>query len=357
LVSRNRKRMSKELFDSITAYAVQLDQQFPIDAGDRWIRRLSDADADLMSKADVTALPLNMATSVVRIAYGDDLYYSLNGFSISDEFPDGLLLTESTLGLFSTSILAAKIQPNATAAQVRDILEYQSSLVDGYEGHDLSVIEGLFPKLIFLRAGRKYEYTSSLERVAGSCLTRSYDGAPLAISRVTLRKLETLFQIAPEATPLLLPLQGLLSFTWQSIFMELYRCIEQLYSVPRLLALTKDWKYDKSLHKLSVLVETALGWRPKEDDALRDLLEKGNAELLPIVVGALARAGEQPPEVSAESAARRIYKLRNSCVHYRPTTQETPRADAEWDAIISVMADCVVDLYDKLGRDFNEDPH
>ncbi|TAU81956.1 hypothetical protein ELH50_01205 [Rhizobium ruizarguesonis] len=344
-------KMSTELFGRLSARAIEIDPDFPVYAGNRWISRESDDDAELMSNARAVSLVLNMGRSAIQICYREQILYGFVGFDV-ENISEGLTPVDTTPGLFAIGIIEGDIQPIATPSQIRDIVEDQSHLIDGYSGHQLSQILPLFPPIIFYTSNSNYDFLKDIERAVGSVLVRNPRPLPLALASSTAQHLIELFEAGPSTVPFRLPLQGIVSFNWQALFLELYRAIEQLYSVPKLRVLIEDLNYIHSVRELARLIETSLSWRPKEEEALTNLLAGLEPSLCGQVVRALKRTQDQEPKHTPENAARKIYGLRNDCVHFRPATEQVSFSAGQWNDIISIMTVCVKELYDIYGDVF-----
>src|SRR5690606_22332176 len=97
-------------------------------------------------------------------------------------------------------------------------------------------------------------------------------GHPLEFDSNLQSRLLALFESGADTIPFSLPLQGLLSYSWPSLFLDLYRCLEQLYTALKLKSLVGKISHNGSLADLAYLLEDELSWRPKEQDALASIL-------------------------------------------------------------------------------------
>ena len=353
-MSRNKINMSSYIFDQIHATALAQDPHYLADQNIRWLARKDEEDLSLMVNAEVKVLALGARTFTISIENGDDKYYCFSGLAIPDQLPTALDEVEPTPGLFACVVYCAKLQALGTASQARDILEQQYARQPGYAGHELSGIAPLFPSLYFvkMRAGVDAPYLQVLERVAGAYIAAGYPGHPLEVDNRLRLRLLSLFEAGADTIPFSLPLQGLLSYNWPSLFLDLYRCLEQLYTALKLKGLVEKISHKGSLAELAHLLEEELSWRPKEQDALASILALSSNDTRSKILSAFEFDVAELTDYSSSKCAKSIYKLRNSHVHFRPAMKAEPKSSAQWNEIVTAMCDAVDDVYDALGVEF-----
>lgn len=306
-----------------------------------------------MAKAEVNLLPLGTRTLAASINHKGECYFCFIGFPLPAELPPGLEPIDATPGLFSSVIYESDVKATATAAQIRDIIQDQYSGANDYSGHDLNDILILFPKMYFFQKSKNTDqiFLQQLERVAGSYVARGYQGYPLDLSVKSLQSLADLFEAGPDTVPYSLPLQGLLSYNFPSLFLDLYRCLEQLYSAPKLLNLAETMTHKGSLADLASLLEKCLSWRPKEEEALSALLSHISPKTRKSIVSAMCLYSPRP-EATAQKCASLIYKARNSYVHFRPAIKVEIITTENWSKIISAMCISTQEVYFYFGELF-----
>ena len=106
-------------------------------------------------------------------------------------------------------------------------------------------------------------------------------------------------------------------------------------------------KISNSLFYLAVVLEDKLGWHPREENSLGDLLSlagRGDLEAIFYAIGASIPAEEN----IAYPSARIIYKLRNDLVHYRPIHHQIDYSDLAWNNLCTAMATLVWHLYSEV---------
>jgi hypothetical protein len=348
--------MSADLFGRLISRLEEEGFGLATSAKARWLKRLSDPDAELMAKADVETLVLSRRARVASVNHEDATYFIFRGFPPSPDYIPGLDSVPATPGLFTIAVTELDLLPRAPVGSIRDAIEDFHGELPGYEGHDLDTIADLFPRLQYFRASPDYEFTSSLVRTAGSFVSHSYQDGPLHLSSDTKAWLQELFEAGNIYIPFPLILQGMMSFSWTSFYLEAYRCIEQMFSVPRVSSLVANWPTNLSHFEVAELLERHLSWRPKEDESLAKIIEFCSPDSVQTVVEAFGIETSQETENVSRIAARAIYDLRNGLVHFRPSKSSNSLSDDSWNKVIIALISCISDIYEATGRDFHTSP-
>lgn len=353
-MSRNKITMSSYIFDRIQASAVAQDPHFVVDQNKRWLARKDEEDLSLMMDAEVSFLALGAKIFAVSIKTSENRYFGFSGLSVPDQLPSNLEETEATPGLFASAVFCGELQAIATASQARDALEQQYAGQAGYTGHGLAEVMPLFPSIYFVKVIEDVNapYLENLERVTGTYLAAGYPGHPLEISNNLRLRFVTLFEGGAETIPFSLPLQGLLSYSWSALFLDFYRCLEQLYTTLKLKSLVEKMPHKGSLADLAYLLEDELQWRPREQDALASILELSSSNTRSQILSAFKVDISGLADYSAVKCAKYIYKLRNSHVHFRPAMKAEAKSPEQWNEIMMAMSDAVDEAYEVLGSEF-----
>lgn len=347
--------MSSQIFSRLIEAAVQRGVSIAEADKVRYIRRKSIDDADLMAKADTSSQILSRSQKLVRVTWGENKYLVIFGIADPEILPLGVEYSDITPGIFASSVICANIFPGAAVSgpQIKDAIESDYLGIDGYDGHDLSAVLNLFPACLVFRVTSPEPYLESNHRFLGAVLSRSYTDGPLHISPDTLDSFYEIFESGPEFLPYENLLQGLLSFSWGNLFLEIYRCLEQLYAHPQVFALTSDWSSPLPLRDIAALLENHLSWRPKEDEALKNIIGCCDNENLSALCTAFnVQFSEDERIKSCESVARFVYKLRNNIVHYRPIHAVVSKTDGEWNMVVRAMLKILDSVYRNLGANF-----
>lgn len=342
--------MSEELFCTIFEKALSDDPDFPLDFEPRWISKLSDDDVNFMSEAEIDILPLTSSRVAAKMTHHDKSILAITGFATPHEIPVGLTEVDPTPGTFALFVVEAQIGATGTASEIRNISEGISSSHPPYNGHGLDQILPIFPEIKFFELDKNYNYLTYLDRTIGTYCAKSLSSTGMSISPPVCIKFSNLFEDGADEIPFFVLLRGMMSESHQILFLDLYRCIEQLYSVPKVSALTKALSLPDPIREISRILEETISWRPKEDEALAALfleVDKNTCDLIRICFGDCEKLDE--PRRSAERAAKKVYKLRNASVHFRPAMQGKDIFDVDWNTLIDAMLSVVTALYGAHG--------
>lgn len=351
MANRNLIDMSKDIFDRLISHAksenvIILNVDTP-----RFIKRLDDNDANLMARAEASALVVTRQIKLVQIDWEGKTFFSFFGLSSNDDYPSGIEEVDLTPGTFAVSVLQGNAHPIADVYKIQNIIEEP-----GTDGFDLEYILNLFPTIYLYQVSVSHDFHHSKDRLLGSMLSKTYLDGPILLAPNTINLLSEIFESGSKFIPFRNLMQGLLAISWENFFLEIYRCIEQLYSVPSVKKLSEDTGSTLALYDLAYLLDEHLSWRPKEDLALGKVIEFCDEATISSAFRALTSRAQESHENECSATARQIYKLRNSIVHYRPDTSTIIKTDDEWNEIICAMLEIVRQIYDKQGQNFFEGP-
>jgi hypothetical protein len=134
------------------------------------------------------------------------------------------------------------------------------------------------------------------------------------------------------------------------MFLALYRCIESLYAYSSAQKIISDLNLTHNWGEVAVALEDHLGWHPREESSLGELLinaARGDLEDI------FRSTGEKVPEIGdlASATGRRIYQLRNNLVHFRPLHQQFDPQLVDWNRLCETMATLVWHIYTEVFSD------
>lgn len=347
--------MNKTLFGRLVDHADR--QGIPIAHPDdgRFIKRQDDDDAAILTSARVAALPVTRQIRLVRIDHKRERYFCIFGLPEPDGKLLGLECVPATPALFTLSVVEAKIHPRktVTASQIKDALDDAFRVEGGdYAGHDLAQIAPFFPDLVVYRVTTPLEYHDIIERVLGSILVRTSLDGPILLESDTVKKFILVFEAGSPLIPYRNLIQGILSISWDYLFVEIYRCVEQLYSLPRIERLKKEMPCSSSIREMAKLLEDYLSWYPKEEEALQALVRLCTEHTVTVICTGLDGGDGETHDSRSCAAARELYKLRNRIVHYRPAHDNIEKPEADWNIVIRGMLEIIAHLYETKGPSF-----
>ncbi len=353
-MARKRIDMSNALFGRLADFAAQLDDPVVNREAGRWVKNDDATDLALMSKADTEVRIVTRQIRLVRIEHEGELYFCTFGLPEADEVPPDLETVDPTPGLFALAVLEAQVRPSVsvTAAAIKQVMDGQfSDNGSDYSGHDLAEIVPLFPALCVYRATGSADYHSLTDRVLGSILVRTYFDGPISLEPETVKVLTRVFEADSPLIPFRNLVQGVLSISWENLFLETYRCVEQLYGMKRFGVLKAQLNFAASPRELAKVIEDQLSWRPKESEAFVGLASLCGESLVSTVCAGLAVQADTHDK-RYPRMAHELYGLRNMIVHYRPAHEAVQKSDADWNIIVRGMLDIVAHLYNHHAVEF-----
>jgi hypothetical protein len=352
--------MSNDLFDMLVFCAEKEGRPVEEPKAARFIKKLNDEDSALMADANIVEpFVVTRQIRLVRITHLDQTYFCTFGLQCPDNVPPGLEVTDATPGLFAVAVLAAKVRPisshSATGDQafaIKEALDKQFMGSPGYDGHELEDVAKLFPQVTVYKATEDRAYLEIDERLLGSILVRSYVDGPISLDEETLGVMTRVFEEDSELIPFRNLVQGFLAISWENLFIEIYRCIEQLYALPRVEALKAELTYPLAARELAKILEDRLSWRPKEADAFQALVSMCDEAIVSRMFAGLDSAAKQTHPERCADAVSELYGLRNRIVHYRPVHDRIDKSDDRWNIIIRGMLDIAAQLYNTKAGTF-----
>ncbi len=174
------------------------------------------------------------------------------------------------------------------------------------------------------------QYETNLIKLSGTYIIKNHQITSLDLSNQTINKFEQIFFAGAENIPYENLVLSLLSTSWQYYFLDLYRCIERIFFIPKLTELHENLNIQDTLIKFSADIEEYLGWRPKENEAINELIDNSPEDIILI----LEEIKQYLGMTSTGKCGELIYKIRNSIVHFRPANQQLTLDDQHWDKLM-----------------------
>lgn len=297
--------------------------------------------------------------SVSRFAlgeYGGCFYLIAVGVDVVNP-PAELEPVELNAGMFTAIAHEINVPFVRTADLAERLLEYVFYPVEKEcELIDVEVVASFFQKICVFRVDPesavasdiKFGLRAAIAAVLGAPAARSLEWPSTAIDRFNF-----MVRDPNECAPFHLLLRALTDTRDDAAFLALYRCIEQLFPIPAIGNLSSELGLSGPALRVAATIEKHLGWRRREEDAIAQLfgeLDSRLVERIIPVVGAVVQNENRPKIVS-----KRIYEIRNQCVHFRPAhaVGEVLTID-NWPALIDLMLEAVQYLYGKYSGSFVE---
>lgn len=338
--------MSTELFGRLIGHVSSIDLT---NSGNRWITRKSDADANFLTSASLEKIRLSKNLGAARMEFSGNVVFAFVGIPTEGhDTLEGLTPIEITPAYFQLAVDALNLRPVATESEIRDALEFESDRTPGYSGHSLEQISPLFPAVSCWLATSDDLYLNDVNRTLGSAICRLKVETPLEIPNHLIEEFDRCFINSDQNFPFHLLIQALVSSFWSTQFVEIYRAVEQLFPAHYAseLKLSLNLPHEQALVEISRALHNTVGWRPQEDLSLRHLLSHVSKSSLSRVKACL---GLNDDNEDFQSVANRVYKIRNSSVHYRSFGESISLSEENWSSLNQCMLVIADELYSKFG--------
>ncbi|MCB2339959.1 hypothetical protein [Clostridium estertheticum] len=190
----------------------------------------------------------------------------------------------------------------------------------------------------------------SVFRIYGGGLISGENKLILGYSKETLCIIKTLMENTCGKIIGEVVFRGLTAIHWEHAFLEFYRCIERLYSIPNAILAKTFFESGKRIDEIENFFDRR--WMFKEEEMLRTLLNEINeTELFEkfIKVFGVEVDNKEDTEINnyCSIVSKNIYKIRNSIAHFRQTGNSLNKENLDWDKLIYLMCEVITKLYVK----------
>ncbi|WP_437410793.1 HEPN domain-containing protein [Serratia marcescens] len=246
--------------------------------------------------------------------------------------------------VFLCPILNLRVKKDISSDFISDELLFQQN-DPLYPGHNLNELINYFePVTIFRLEDLSTNFDKSFRSCAYYIVSSCERLITLPLAEVTISKLKGLF-VANEKMPKDNIYLSLTSSHLKHCFLELYRCIEWLYVIPRSRKLKGAIEYSKPAYELAVHCVDNLSWRRKEEDSLSKLISdilKHNESVSFKLLGCNFFK-DIPPDV--DNIAKHLYSFRNQFVHQFASVKEKDVSEEDLVDAIDLISDIIIHAY------------
>lgn len=197
--------------------------------------------------------------------------------------------------------------------------------------------------------------TVNIVRLSGFYLIKHRQIISLRFEKETIFIFERLFLEGAKNIPFDNLVFSLVSVYWRYSFLDVYRCIERLFSISFLEELHQDLRIDNSLSLLqfSAKIEKYIGWRAEESKAINKLIDNSPQDAIDILQEVKSFIDSQQADTLPSKPGEVIYKIRNSIVHLRPATESISIDNKHWNKLIRASLLIIEYWYHKYDDQLN----
>lgn len=347
-MSRNMSASNSSIFSALDLYCANRGDPVRNAGTKRWISGPTGAEKSFLADAKVVfALNFTLTRRVGLFEHEGKSFFCLVGFDGAASFAD-LVEVPVTGGIFTAVIAELVPKPIAPTSSIRNVVEAQdySSAGAAYKGHQLALMETLFPRVkvfSFSKIAENEAYRAFFRFCAMEC-----DNGDFWIENRLAAALIELCDLDSISVPFQTLCRSIFDADPAGLFLGLYRCLEALYALNSARKVAKDFNLSTDWTVISIALESTLGWRAPEAASLNQLLGHCEEETFKAVFSALHLETTAVMPGLIDAAGRQIYKLRNSLVHYRPIHHRTEYKNVDWNELCIVMTVIVKSVYGKI---------
>ncbi|MDR3549084.1 MAG: hypothetical protein P4M11_12635 [Candidatus Pacebacteria bacterium] len=336
---------NKNVFSQLFDWAKRADRPLANAEMVRWIHTTSDDRNWLKNLVvdDVFTFSPRVKTAIIQ--YAGLHYFIAVGFDTSVDDKSVFTEIDINAGMFTALIqeLAVPVRLFINPLKIIEDVSPSFQGIENYDGHQLESIAGFFEPIIISEVNPNSPIMpNELIRMSFFWLLKNQERITLPFSADTISEMERIVLTGARTIPFSNLVYGIQCSHWQHAFLEIYRCIERLFSFQIIEDLHKDLSLSISLLDFSEKIESVTGWRPLEQDAIRRLFG-----LLPATARSLMEGVRNQVSGREENISKWIYGLRNSVVHFRPVTKQLKLTDHQWDEIFRAALLLVAQIYAK----------
>lgn len=351
MIEANQKlfaRLAEAVGDLVSSQVLQQKRAVQTDRnGKRWLQHF-----DLRSSSH---LLLSSTSSLALGEYGGDYYLITVGLEVTTP-PAEFERVSVNSGMFTAIVSELEVPLLRSVDLAQQLHEYVFYPLEGEVGLlDIEVVKRFFESIDVFRiepaSGLALDKEFGL-RAAIAAILGAPKARPLEWPATSLERLSYMIRDPDEQAPFHLLLRAITETREDSAFLAVYRCIEQLFPIPAIAELSAALGLSNPALQVAATIEQHLGWRRREDDAIARLFGELDA---PLIDRLLQIVDVVPGEENrSKPAAKRVYELRNQCVHYRPvhgTTNGRQQFDS-WLALSDLLLEVIQYLYARYAGAF-----
>jgi hypothetical protein len=343
-MSRNKKEANRSIFAALDEFCASRGDPILNAGSGRWIATQNADQRRFLTNAKLSAfLPFTARKGVARFDLWKETYFYTVGFEHVLP-PVELSETDVHPGILTTVISELKIAPKATTAEIRDVVEAEDSTLGGYAGHGADLLGLLYPPMRIFQS-RDVADDETWRMFFLLCLSESR-GTETWLDNNLADTLQGVAELELIGLPYNTLCRSIFDTDPAAMFMALYRCLEAIYAFSSARTVIDTLQLSQSWDEVAAALEDALGWHPREESSLTSLFGFGTERDHAAIFEALGEVKPDPP--LAAPAAKRVYKLRNDLVHFRPAQRKVDLSKVDWNRLCEATAGLVCFIYNEV---------
>ncbi|GGN40609.1 hypothetical protein [Deinococcus daejeonensis] len=339
-MSRNKIKTNQNIFLKFEEFIQTHQGSFNLPPIPRWISSTANEGDQIMNAKLVDKLILTGAIAICIYIWHQKYYLITSGLHSESEITSNLVEIDLPNGIVTAFIVDSEIEITK-ASDLSDIYQKFSimpQIDDTPAGYAIDDVLKFFPiiKCYEIMDYSSHNIVHSLFKIINSSKRNLY----LPIKQGSLDNFEEM--VVSDRYPSLSILEGLISHRFESLFLSSYHAIEIFYGIPKLLSFQNTLNIPLSPKEIAKALEDVYGVRQREEEAICDIC---NAAQGNINTAALTAALDSwLPARGMPNIGKKIYKIRNSIVHSRLSTDRPVYDRNSWNTIIYNMTQIALTL-------------
>jgi len=335
-MSRSMKKANTHIFEVLDEFVQKSQVNVPVYNQNIRCIETKEEDKEWLKELKIIKEQLilpNFKTALFK--FKSQKYFVAVGWQIQKVIDNTVIeLVELNAGIVTALLFDLKISLNQKASpyEIANKIFYESK--EEIIKYDFSVIANFYEPFSVYQIQEDSPFfekdAQDLIWLSGFYALKNSQLIALNFSPETRDQFEKIFFEGSTNIPYENLLLSLVSVSWKYSFLEIYRCIERLFSISFLENFHKSLSIPDSLIKFSSELEKYIGWKPKENEALNELISGSPEEASKL----LREVKSFIPGREKGKCGDLIYTIRNSIVHFRPATQPIQLDDKHWDMLI-----------------------
>ncbi|MFB2893415.1 hypothetical protein ACE1CI_10920 [Aerosakkonemataceae cyanobacterium BLCC-F50] len=351
-MSRNMIKANEYIFEVLANFGQKSKEATPVSDTTKRCIKTNNEEQEWLKEIKIIKKQLIVPNfQTASFEFNTQKYFVAVGWQ-SKEIVDSdkvLQFVEPNAGIVTALLFELKIplSRKASPLEITNIMVYGSD--NEVIKYEFSEIIHFFEPFSVYRIQEDYPFIENdidLIRLSGFYTLKNSQLITLNFSGETLDKFEQIFFEGAKTIPYENLLFSLFSVSWKYSFLDIYRCIERLFSISFLEDFHKKLQITDPLLKFSADVETYIGWKPKENEAVNKIID-GSPEEAHCLLQEIKRCIDGTGE---GKCGELVYKIRNSIVHFRPATQCMDLDDKNWDILIRASLYIVEHWYNQYNE-------
>jgi hypothetical protein len=343
-MSRHMITANREIFAALDRFCATRGIALQNAGKPRWIASEPRHRHFLMDATVGELISFSAGRKLARFDLSTESFLCTIGFD-QETLASGPLELELNPAFLTVALYELQPRPIGSVSNVRQVVEFSDRGADpSYSGHSFEALASLFPSVRFFEIPfRTPEQTWST--FFRTCVDECEFG-PSWIDEVLADTLRSMCDLDAERIPYRVLCRSIFDGDPSNFFLAQYRCLEALYAYSSAEDLIRALDLKQSWGEVATVLEDKLGWYPREEGSLIKLLSFASQPDLRSILDATGTGGVLQENANLiSSAAKQVYWLRNSIVHYRPAQHGLRTEAIDWVLVCKAMAGIVVDVY------------